>query len=342
MNKYLKKIFFILSIINLTACNNELEITANYESQAFVYCVLDQDDSVHYIRLERSFQIDENIDDLDNLEDSIYFSSSDVKILRVNGNNVIQTIQFQENNNFPKEDGFFPSNNHIVYSSSEELVDNGKYKLLININELEQEISGETVLFSDVRLKEEYYSPLFKLNFTLSTPQKITWYTNDLVRAYDIFFRFHYKEIHITDTSDKYFDMPIRTISNNPFMNYGEIDIDIPSSTFYGQISSNININSEVRRIFESIEIGFNLYSKELYSFIEISSNINNNGLILSEFDNDNIVNGTGIFANKKTTLISGFEITNRSIDSLSCGIITKSLNFADHQGTYYCLNSNN
>ena len=75
------------------------------------------------------------------------------------------------------------------------------------------------------------------------------------------------------------------------------------------------------------------MYSKELLAYLEMSKNIGDNGLFSSYYNYDNIKNGIGIFTSRKTSFITGFDLTARSIDTLSYGDITKLLNFADHEG---------
>lgn len=320
-------------------CNNELDMTTEYKSFPFVYSILNQDDTAHFVRLGRSFQAESDVNNIEHISDSIYFDSAIVKFSRIENNTITQTIELVPDYSIPKEPGFFPRDFNLVYSTSEKLFNNNQYKLSIFIPEIQQEITSSVTLFDDVKLKEEFYSPLFKLNFVLSTPQIIAWYKKQDVRAYDIFLRFHFREIYIHDTTAKYIEIPIRSISNNPNLYQHEMTVDIASSTFYGQVSSNLEADLEIRRIFDSIDICFDLYGKEYYSFLEISKYLDDQGLTFSSFDFDNIENGTGIFSNRKTTIISGFQLTNRSIDKLSCDEVTKALNFADHEGFFYCLN---
>lgn len=339
MNNILKKIVFLAVLALFYSCDNDIDLNADYQTYPFVYCILDQDDTTHYVRVGKSFQTDVDIDDIDNLEDSIYYETIDVSIYHLINGNRSQTISFTPNLNFPKEEGYFPNTSHTVFSSNETFYSNNEYELEIIIEDSPDIITAKTKLLSDVVLNSEYYSPLFKLNFALSTPQLIEWQHVENVKLYDVFMRFHYKEIMNFDTTDHYFDFPIQSIIHTTELNMNDISIDIAASTFYNHINSNIDENEEVRRIFTKVDLGFSLFAKELHAYMEISENIGNTGLTLTNYDFDNIQNGIGVFSSQKTTIIPGFDITNRSIDTLSCGALTRHLNFADHEGFYFCIN---
>ena len=62
----------------LTGCNNEVDLLAPHQDIPVVYCILNQNDSVHYVRLEHSFAGAANAYEMAKEFDSIYYPEANV------------------------------------------------------------------------------------------------------------------------------------------------------------------------------------------------------------------------------------------------------------------------
>ena len=78
-------IFFLLILLN--SCNDKIDLIGDFQETAVVYGLLDQSDSIHYIRINRAFIGPGNSLEFANIPDSNYFDQVDATITEyVNGN----------------------------------------------------------------------------------------------------------------------------------------------------------------------------------------------------------------------------------------------------------------
>ena len=53
--KYLFFIFISLGLVVINSCNEKVKLVGNFQETAVVYGLLDQADSLHYIKINRAF-----------------------------------------------------------------------------------------------------------------------------------------------------------------------------------------------------------------------------------------------------------------------------------------------
>ena len=74
---------FLLALVFLVSCSEEIELSSEPGETAVVYALLDQEDSLHYIRINRAFYGTSNSLEAAKIPDSSYFKSVDAKIYEV-------------------------------------------------------------------------------------------------------------------------------------------------------------------------------------------------------------------------------------------------------------------
>lgn len=74
---------FLLVLVFLFSCSEEIELSSEPGETAVVYALLDQEDSLHYIRINRAFYGTSNSLEAAKIPDSSYFKSVDAKIYEV-------------------------------------------------------------------------------------------------------------------------------------------------------------------------------------------------------------------------------------------------------------------
>ena len=102
------KIILFIFLLSPAACSSEIDIWDEQPTMPVVYALINPLDTLHYVRVQRSFIIRKK-EDWQNLPpDSLYFSDVEVILYgRKNGENM-WVRQFQESIE-PKEDGLFPT-----------------------------------------------------------------------------------------------------------------------------------------------------------------------------------------------------------------------------------------
>lgn len=152
-------IYFLFCIVVsgcfMTSCKEDVDLIGDYQETAVVYGLLDQADSIHYVKINRAFIGPGNSLEIAQIPDSNYFDQVDATVTEfVNGNQERQWVlkdTLIEN----KETGgvFFAPYQKVYYfvtSPSDPLNEEATYSLHISINGGEFEIEGETELVSGI------------------------------------------------------------------------------------------------------------------------------------------------------------------------------------------------
>src|SRR5688572_11948988 len=114
----MKWIFGLLTFVAiLTACDNELVVTDEWEDISVVWGLLNKSDTAHYIRVEKAF-LDPTTSALDiaRIPDSLYYENATVSLKRVNTGQVFMLERVNgELEGYPREEGIFAETPNYLY-----------------------------------------------------------------------------------------------------------------------------------------------------------------------------------------------------------------------------------
>jgi len=321
IRKFISKLFnILLSCILLTSCETDLDIIHESENFPIVYCLLNPDDSVHYVRIQKTFTGAENALLMAKISDSIYYQNAIVKLDTWENNYKIQTIILEPSYEIIKEKGVFSSNNHLIYKTSETILGNA-VSLSIEIPDYNKTVYSSvniinTPYFTRPRTYSNqislYNSQAFEINFTGGGP------FNELgIRVY-------YSEIKNNIEEEKMVEIMKRNTfytSTPGFIYY------LREENLFRPLSMAIGKDSTVNyRRFRKIELAGYSACEEFLQFQELYQSTND----LNHLPYSNIINGHGLLASRAAIFWDGFEFTRRSMDSLRNGRFTNHLKFVN------------
>ena len=139
----------------LTSCKEEVNLISDYKETAVVYGLLDKNDSIHMIRINRAFIGPGNALTFAAEPDSNYFKSVDARIIeKVAG---IKTNEWEllDTTIYDKETNgiFYAPEQTLYYFKEPSLNENATYELHIDINNGQFQISSETNLVKGITLE---------------------------------------------------------------------------------------------------------------------------------------------------------------------------------------------
>ena len=140
----IKKVFFIITIFTLLGgCSNSLSLLAPYKEIVSVYGLLNQDDPIQYIRIERVFAGAQNAYTMAQNQDSVYFKSGDLKVTLQRWINGAQVSVDNPSSSameivltdtvLQAANGIF-NQNERVYKTNHKIYDDSQYTLVIHNN----------------------------------------------------------------------------------------------------------------------------------------------------------------------------------------------------------------
>jgi hypothetical protein len=334
----MRKIQFYLligSFLISTSCSTEFDIDANWKDIALVYGILNQNDTAHYIKLNKVFLGDQDAYFMAAQADSVYYSEARVFLEPMaNGNNLFDysgnKIRYElwETYEIQKDSGIFFDDYNLLYKTKQQLNASYEYKLNIEIPGKDP-ITSQTSLVQNITVKKPNTNPATKITFS-----NLYEYMNYEVEIetspdgamYGLVVRFYYREFTPEGTIDKYIDW------NQPSKKKGsssKLVWDLSGESFYSYLNFNIpQGNIETTRKAIKIDFIFMVAGEELVAFIEVNGP--SDGIVQERPAFTNIDNGIGVFSSRFDKTIPNKQLTDLSLDRLACSPYTKHLRFQD------------
>ena len=357
---------FLLVLIFFLSCSNDLDINAEWDDIPVIYSVLNsgsvnQSNTEHYIRVQKSFLGDFSASQMAQFEDSIYYNDNDIKIWveKIFNNQVIDSINMDLVSNLEKAYGYFNNDNHRVYKFNSLLTnENGfpAYKFKINLlNEISNELSSAEVdIVEPIRIRKwptnnSQSTGLMKLGESNNPILNLEVNPSINGKMYRFFVRFKYIEVDILSGLkdslfvDWKFSPKVATeyqLNGNSNLS---IDFNINSIEFFQYLASVIPLKENIYRytdgvyfqgsdegdfgiVHPCIELHFEILDADMYNYF-ISQN--STGLVQNRPIYSNIENGIGLVSSISQFSFQNLKFDNKSNDSLAFGQFTKNLNFA-------------
>lgn len=184
MKNLFKTVFIaLLAVLSFTSCEEDINFGGDTVQTPIVFCLLNQADSVHYLKLTRTFSGDNNAVETALIADSNYFQQATVKISERVSNTITRTWILNDTVLTNKEPGVFYSPEQMLYyfttTADNPLRTDAKYLLDISVNNGEFTISSETELVNNISVS----SPNGFASFSFMTSSNgIPTYANSSVK----------------------------------------------------------------------------------------------------------------------------------------------------------------
>jgi len=173
--KFLRLFPFVATILllGISSCNEDIDYNGDFEETAIVYGLLNQADSIHYIKITRAFGGSNNSIEVAQIADSSYFTNIDVVVDEVINNVVTRSWTLDDTLLVNKEEGVFYSPEQKVYffktGTSNPLVTTATYKLRATVNNGEFIVNGETKLIENLTIINPNINAAFTWGYTSAT-----------------------------------------------------------------------------------------------------------------------------------------------------------------------------
>jgi len=336
------------------SCNNDLEITADWKDVPVVYGILNTQDTVHHVRLNKAFLGQGDVMTMAQEFDSLHYNEGNTGLRlvahkRVGGQFVTtKVVEMEATDEFVKPEGIFSSPAQTVYKTTEQLDHNRFYSAEVYDKDLDSVIASNIIPIDVLGpLKMIKPSPYAPLNLVPNSyVSKAEWRSLEGGKLYELKIRFYYVEQQITDLSDtlhKHIDWVFPYRQSSGITGGENMSISIDVEQFLNFLAVNIqedpNVYRQVTGMFGVQGAGgfsithscmdFTLLAagEELSTYILL--NENSGSMVTERPEYTNIENGLGILSSRTSDFIEGIKINNLSNDEIAFNDITKHLNFA-------------
>jgi len=323
-----KGILLLFVVFFFVGCESDIEIFHQDEPTPVVYCILNPEEDNQYLRLSRTYISYDATKPPDDADSILYPFSTQAKIEEVENGIVVNQSTFHPQE-VVKDSGFFPSQIHWIYTSSMKIYPDKEYRLIIYSDKYDRIVFSTCKTLSSFKIIDPYYPEVRDIHFQNDHNPMFAWTNSKNAGIYQIGIVIHYDETIGMVTERKSLPIYLNWIYQNSDFDQ-TLYSSISSTQFYLRIKEGIEINQYAQRTLKSIDVFVNAGGEE----IAFLSKIQLTGQTFSLMEYTNILNGVGVFSSQYKQQVSGFKVTDQTLDSLAYGQHTFELNFTDRTGS--------
>lgn len=298
-------LFSILLLPLLTSCEVEFSPNAEWKDVPAVYCVLDQDSSVTYVRVQKCFLSEDDFRQYTTVMDSINYPLGSVEV-HINvwpdkksmeqGGTPLQVMNFEDTLLVKAEGEFASEKGQHVFKHDTQIGDFGTdyyYELIVtNVATGERMARAVTQLVGNsVPNWLENPSPnSFGKSFSFSHNRKCTfiWKAFDRGRLYQPIVTFFYR--HRFEDQSVLYPVDIRCQQTR------NLTVDLQQGTFLNAVKEALAGDTCKKNFYDTVRVAMNICNEELYAYMASANSISQTQQLYS-----NIEGGVGVFGARRT-----------------------------------------
>ena len=340
MNRIIR--FFAPIAMLLSACSTDFDVTAPYKEIPIVFGILNKDEVVQYIKINKAYLNDEGSAIIaGSVPDSniypypieaklfaTYTPITDVNIKYIDSV-VLDTVHLN------KEAGSFNANNifyktpagfKVKYTIINRDTTWANYQIVVRRKSDGKLIAKSRTpivadfLFSGTQNEVKLYNRFAKPAPTY-TNHTFSWNGAINGKMYTAFLRFKFREVDdlVGSSEEKFVDMPLfENIKTSNSLGTSKISYTLSGEAFFTYLQAKLDplTSSSARREYIApLEICFNVAGEELTKYIEINNG--SGGLNDIRPDYTNVEGGLGIFSSRMNKVFNQLNKTNLSQDAI-------------------------
>lgn len=315
-------LLFISSMF-LSSCENEVHINADYKETIVIYALLDPEDTIQYIKVNKAF-LNEGIGAIEaaKISDSLYLDSTRVVLKRLNTG---ETILCSAEQGPKKDSGIFANDKNILWVTREKIYPNEDYEITVTNPLTKTKAVSVTKTVGPAKIRAPFID---QTNIFSVGPEyiNVSYVAAASAFSYDVHFHVYYEEFSTADTSKKTEKMATwKMITNFLVGNVSSPIRQIPRLSFIQFLQNSITASPTLKHRIKWV--GITMYGANQTLIDYISVNEPSIGIVQKQADYTNITGGYGLFASRCKQTVWGIPIDPASVIYLQKHELTKALN---------------
>ncbi|MCX6281047.1 MAG: hypothetical protein NTU51_03725 [Bacteroidetes bacterium] len=329
MKKYYSLLIITAALILLASCKKNLVVNADWKDVTVVYGLLDQTESVHYVKVTKAF-----LGEGDALvfakqpDSSEYAHRLQVTMDELNGSTLLRTITLHYDTISNKDTGVFYCPTQHVYSTTATLSPDLTYHLVIKDTVTNKVVEGTATLVSDFDIDKP--SLFTRATFQSGKSSEVKWTSAKSGKRYQVNIRIRYAEATIgvpNSTVIKSLDWLALTDMSSLNVNGGQtMDYFINGDAFYIFMGSHIPVDPTVTRALRDCDYIFTVGSEDLSTYMDVTAP--SNTIIQERPAFTDIINGIGLFTARVVKSVDTLRFSTFTLDEIKTNQYTKDLGF--------------
>ena len=313
-------------------CKNDFDVLADYKDITVVYGLLNQNDTAHYIKINKAYLGEGNAFLMADVADSVNYQAADLTVKLEEYNNSTLTNTFpliRTVNEIAKDTGLFASDANILYKSTATLNPQRRYKLVINNNKTGTTITSETPMIENLVVTNPQNNQQVNIVGNNSFQFTAAFKSAKNALVYSMLIRFKYNEIN-TVTSQvvtKSIDWALPNIKSSNTNGGETLQIPLNPDGLFQLLANNLGAPGvNIERQTAGLEFTFYAGGADLSTYLDVNGP--SNTLQQEKPEYTNITNGLGIFSSRYNKTVGNITLSPQSLDSLLNGRFTNQLGF--------------
>ncbi len=323
------RILIVLWIAGFVSCTEEIDLVQPGEPVPVVYCLLDPQDPVQYVRVGQTWSIppDESFRKPDQAE--ILLDEEVEVYLAAEYSDRSQQIFFAEEiDTIPKDTGWFPSTVNQLYAIQCKLVPDTRYSLYVYFPATNRMVYGETLsLGNPFRVIDPAIVP--GREATLLNGIDFSVRVNPVVNGsiFQTTMTFRFAEQAGSGWTQKALVFPQKFVyENDTTVNF--VEQRISGERFLIDVSRRLKTGPAIRRIPLGLDFHISCGGDDLALKINAESNSQSFSILeVNSFDN-----AIGVFSCLTHCFVTDVPLSRFTIDTLAMGPLTRNLGFLTAQ----------
>ncbi|MSQ78899.1 MAG: hypothetical protein EXR21_04375 [Flavobacteriaceae bacterium] len=293
-------LFLLATVLICSACENDIDVNAEWKETAVVYGLLDPGTPTQFIRIQRTYQ--NGYGDaikLAQVGDSLFFDTLSVSLDVYQNGNYVTTHIFYPDQSIIKDTGMFAAQPNTLYACNNAINKDYNYHLKIRNPRSGKEYTSSTSI-----VRPSFIMGGLPALFYVAPNRSTSFRVNTGVRglSYDMVLKFYYME-YDSSTSDSNLHS-IQWINVSNFMASDdkggeELIMKLTGSLMYDFVAANVFPKAKVYRRMKSCKVSFVGGAAALVDYISLSRP--SIGIVQKKPEYSNISNGLGIFSSRCT-----------------------------------------
>ena len=326
--KYGLIVSFLSIVFVISACSTDVDVIGNWKETTVVYGLLNQNDSLQYVKVNKAFLGDENALVMAQEYDSLnYGTELEIVLERIKNGSVIESFILQRDTTVVKDNGVFFYPNQVLYKTNQDIYDDSKYTLSVTNTNTGNKVSASSTLVKDFAIDKPKSSESVNWNL-ISSDYKVKWQSAQNGKMHQLNIRFYYTEKNNTTsvTENKYIDWVFTTDESNTTDGGEDMEVAIDGQSFYTFIASMIAVDPNLTRTIGTLDFTITVAGDDFTTYMDV--NQPSTGVLQEKPIYTNIENGIGLFSSRFSKTISGLSMVTSTQDSIRFGQYTKDLGF--------------
>jgi hypothetical protein len=304
MRKTFRLITLFFAPFFLLSCETDFDVIGKYKEVAIVYGLLNQNDSIHYLRINKAFLGDGNALTYAKVADSSTFGADiNVILTEVTPTGQRKDIVFDTITLSTKDTGEFYSPNQLFYFSKEKLDEDNNYELKVTNKKTSYTVNSQTSLIHTFYLtKPSSGSKTISFKRSITQTMKFSWTNGVNAKRYQLKVYFNYKELTYSgDTIHRKVAWPFEEVVSDKTDGSGSSEVSYVNEDFYVVCNNHIPYTDFAteetihKRYASTVEIEVTAIGDEFNTYLD--ANAPSTGVLIEKPTYSNITNGFGLLS---------------------------------------------